>query len=82
MPITDTFAIGADAVEEFRWRFDSVLADTVDEVGVHGAVHVDDDGLVTARADHNGHWMKIVSDWYFFGSDTEEYRWRFVVTAE
>lgn len=65
MPITDTFAIGADAVEAFRWDFDSVLADTADEVGVHGAVHVDDEGLVTARDDHGGYWMKRVADWYF-----------------
>lgn len=65
MPITDTFAIGADAVEAFRLEFTEVLAKSVDLVGVHGAVYVDDEGLVTARADNDRYRIRQVADWYF-----------------
>ena len=58
---TATFRIPADEVDAFRFRFDSVHAHTVEEVGIHGWVHIDDNGLITVR--RRGSNVTLVLEW-------------------
>ena len=64
---TTTFAVPVDedTLVAFRNEFSSVLAATADEVGVHGAVHITDDGIVTVRADHDGVRVLEVERWFW-----------------
>jgi|LakMenEpi03Aug12_release.lakeMendotaPanAssembly.Ray.scaffolds.fasta_scaffold4192095_1 hypothetical protein len=61
-PVT-TIQMDPDFVWDLRRRFESVLALTADEVGVHGAVYVDDDGFITVRDRYD--WPYKVKVWLY-----------------
>lgn len=61
---TDEFRFNSapETVRAFREEFADVLACDPSEVGVHGAVHIDDTGLVTVRTEHG--WADRVWTWF------------------
>jgi hypothetical protein len=61
---TTTFAIGSDLVLAFQHYAYDVLAESADEVGICGAVHVDAEGLVTIRVEDTNTYVRLVQDWY------------------
>ena len=61
---TLTLPVDDDILHAFRREFMDVLAESADEVGIHGAVHITDDGVVTVRTDHDGIRVQQVRDWF------------------
>lgn len=62
--IEHRFTVTPEIVLAFREEFASVLAVDPSEVGVHGAVHIDDAGVVTVRRDQWNHWVGVVVRWF------------------
>lgn len=69
-----TFSIGEWNVEDFRFEFESICALDLEDVGRNGAVHCDDEGLVTIvdRPSYDRLYVRNVQDWYIARAYGEE----------